>query len=117
MPRTVRNLQIQQVQNIAFNMPRGHKTHSEARRELLEASKEWKQEMAKPKTVATLVAATVGALDSVVAIQNFLLDTEEALEAHVTKNTEGWDSAKRWASRRCETLKTCTKNRNRQGRR
>ena len=70
-------------------MPRGHKTHSEARRELLEASKEWKQEMAKPKTVATLAAATVGALDSVVATQNFLLDREEALEAHVTKNTEG----------------------------
>ena len=70
-------------------MPRGHKTHSEARSELLEASKEWKQEMAKPKTVATLVAATVGSLDSVVATQNFLLEREEALEAHVTKNTEG----------------------------
>ena len=70
-------------------MPRGHKTHSEARRELLEASKEWKLEMAKPKTVATLAAATVGALDSVVAAQNFLLDREEALEVHVSKNTEG----------------------------
>ena len=69
-------------------MPRGHKTHSEAQRELLEASKEWKQ-MAKSKTVATLAAATVGALDSVVATQNFLLDREEALEVHVTKNTKG----------------------------